>query len=113
MAVATPDVAGAEDSELDERALTEYMAVLEDATDCTRRAPGLYSVTTQSGREYLVDAELPACECPDHEYRDWICKHIRRVQFATGRREIPAWINGDAVDNQLGMHIADEQEGDS
>ncbi|MFT4921732.1 MAG: hypothetical protein ACI8XM_000938 [Haloarculaceae archaeon] len=111
MAVTTDAVDGIENHELDYRALIDYMTVLDDATAKTRAAPGLYTVTTQSGSEYLVDVELPACECPDFEYRDRVCKHIRRVQFATGRREIPEWIDETDVDDQLGLHIDDVQEG--
>lgn len=48
----------------------------------------MYSVTSESGETYLVDPELPGCECPDFEYRDRIYKHLRRVAFATGRREM-------------------------
>lgn len=29
----------------------------------------------------------------------------RRVEFATGAREIPAWADREAVDPQLGEHI--------
>lgn len=29
------------------------------------------------------------CTCPDHEYRQCECKHIRRVQMELGLREIP------------------------
>ncbi|QLD88287.1 hypothetical protein HWV07_04260 [Natronomonas salina] len=110
MAVTTNTVDGTEDDELDARALGEYMTVLDDGDVRARSAPDLYTVTTQSGREYLVDATLPACECPDHEHRDRICKHIRRVQFATGRREFPEWAEDHHVDPQLGMHVNDVQE---
>jgi hypothetical protein len=30
---------------------------------------------------------------------------IRRVEFATEQREIPEWIDSEAVDPQLGEHI--------
>jgi len=102
---------------LDDRdvaALTEYMTVLEDVGDA-RGAPGLYSVVAQSGRQYLVDVESGACECDDSFYRDpdGGCKHARRARFATGMDEIPAWVNEEAVDPQLGLHVADvhDQEG--
>lgn len=101
---------GEDDSALDRRALTEYMTVLDDGDSRARDAPGLYTVTTQSGSQYLVDTGLPACECLDFEYRSRTCKHIRRVLFATGRRRVPEWIDGDAVDPQLGAHVEDVRE---
>lgn len=84
----------------DVRALTEYMTVLDEGGD-------VYSVTTESGREYRVDAREGRCTCPDHKHRDARCKHLRRVAFATGERPVPAWADTDAVDPQLGMHVDD------
>lgn len=110
MAVLEHGIDADADQELDARALTEYMTVLEDGDDRARGAPGLYTVTTQSGSQYLVDTVLPACECPDFEYRGRACKHIRRVMFATGRRELPEWIDDRKVDPQLGAHVAAGQE---
>lgn len=82
----------------DVRALKEFMTTLPLGGD-------VYSVTTQSGSEYRVDALKGRCTCPDHEYREVRCKHIRRVAFATGKRPIPAWVNADEVDTQLGEHV--------
>ena len=81
------------------RALTEYMTVLPLGGD-------IYSVTTQSGSEYRVDAREGRCTCPDHKHRDVQCKHQRRCAFATGERPIPAWADTDEVDAQLGKHVA-------
>jgi hypothetical protein len=82
-----------------EKALTEYLTVLPEG-------PDLYSVTSQSGNEYRVDTRAGRCICDDHKYRDVVCKHRRRVAFATGEEAIPA----DAaaaldVDDQLGDHV--------
>lgn len=107
MAVSTNRVNGTEDAELDARALGRYMTVLEDADARTRADASLYSVTSDSGSEYLVDIDVPACECPDHQYRDRRCIHIRRVEFATGRRAIPTWADSGMVDPQLGDHVDD------
>ena len=118
MSVTTDAVDGDEDHELDYRALTEFLTVLEDGDVRARSAPNLYTVHSESGSTYLVDAELPACECADHEYRNRICKHIRRVMFATGRRGVPDFVDDAAVDEQLGIHVEDvtdaeaDQEGD-
>lgn len=98
------------DPELDYRALTEYLTVLGNGDDRARGGLGLYAVTTQSGSEYLVDTGLPACECPDFEYRSRACKHIRRVMFATGWRDLPEWIDEREVDPQLGAHVKDVRE---
>ena len=82
----------------DVRALTEHMTVLP-------LGGNVYSVTTQSGSEYRVDAREDRCTCPDHRYREVRCKHIRRVVFATGERPIPARVDADEVDAQLGEHV--------
>jgi len=95
--------------ELDARALTQYLTVLDDI-DRVRDAPDLYLVVSESGSEYLVDARSGACECPDHEYRGRRCKHLRRVAFATGQEPIPAWVDHDGVDDQLGRHVNGEPD---
>ncbi len=77
--------------ERDRRALTETMFVRRDA-------PDLYEVRTESG-DYVVDVREPACSCPDFQYRDVRCKHIRRVGFETGDRDPGAL--ADAVDDAL------------
>lgn len=85
-------------SERDARALTEYMTVLPEGGD-------VFSVTTESGAEYGVDARQGRCTCPDHQYREVRCKHLRRVVFARGERPIPSWVDPDAVDPDLGAHV--------
>jgi hypothetical protein len=103
----TDDVDGEEDHELDYRALSEYLTVLEDGDVRARSADSLYTVHSASGETYLVDAAQRACECPDHEYRNRTCKHVRRVEFATGRRDVPEFADDAAVDPQLGLHVED------
>jgi len=86
----------------DVRALTEYMTVLPLGGD-------VYSVTTESGSEYRVDALEGRCTCPDKQYNlndGELCKHERRVRFATGERAIPSWTNAGAIDPHLGQHVA-------
>jgi len=89
-----------------QRALTEYLTVLDDV-DAAAGADGLYAVVSESGSQYLVDARTDSCECPDAEHRDpeGGCKHRRRVAFATGERPIPAAADGLDVDSQLGAHV--------
>ena len=97
----TADIESTELDKRDVRALTEYMTVLQTA-------PDVYSVTTQSGSEYTVDRRDGRCACPDAEYNlddGEQCKHGIRVAYATGERAIPAWVDTDAVDEQLGMHV--------
>jgi len=90
--------------ERDARALTEYMSVLPDGPRA-KHAPGLYLVVSQSGSAYLVDHRDGRCECWNDKTTTGPCKHRRRVAFATGEREIPAWVDDDAVDDQLGEHV--------
>ncbi|WP_157573418.1 SWIM zinc finger family protein [Haloplanus natans] len=82
----------------DARALSECMTVLPEGAD-------IYTVVGENGGTYTVDADAGRCTCPDAEYRDANCKHRRRVAFATGERPIPAWVDTDAVDPQLGAHV--------
>jgi hypothetical protein len=87
----------------DVRALTEYMTVLS-------LGGAIYSVTTESGSEYRVDALEARCTCPDkqHTLEDGeLCKHERRVRFATGQWSIPSWCDENAIDGQLGKHVTE------
>jgi len=99
--------------ELDRRdvlALTQYLTVLDDLP----RVDGnedRYVVISESGSEYLVDRRDGSCSCPDYRYREVRCKHIRRVEFATGARPIPAGIDG--VDPDLGRHIHAPEDSDT
>ncbi|AFO57024.1 MULTISPECIES: SWIM zinc finger family protein [unclassified Natrinema] len=92
---------------LDGRALTQYLTVLEDQGR-VRSCDGQYLVVSESGSEYFVDARLEACECPDYEYRDRRCKHIRRVAFATGADSVPAPFEPDDIAGELGEHVSGE-----
>lgn len=97
--------------ELDRRdvlALTQYLTVLDNlppVDDYEDR----YVVVSESGAEYLVDLREGTCTCPDYRYRGGRCKHVRRVEFATGAREIPRWVDG--VDPDLGRHLHDPADG--
>lgn len=84
------------------RALTEKMTTYPLEGD-------VYSVTTESGREYRVDARDGRCSCPDAEHNlpDGVpCKHARRVAICLGNRALPVdLIDTDAVDPLLGAHV--------
>ena len=99
---ATPSQESDGSIELDDRdvrALSEYMTVLGEGGD-------VFTVVGENGGgEYQVDSRKGRCTCPDHKHRNARCKHIRRVAFATGERAIPAWVDDDAVDEQLGEHV--------
>lgn len=93
--------------DVDVRALTQSMTVLDDAGR-VRGADDLFAVVSESSREYLVDHRDGVCECPDYRYRERRCKHIRRVDFATGTRPVPADQDDLDVDPQLGEHVRGE-----
>ncbi|ELY96644.1 hypothetical protein C482_15488 [Natrialba chahannaoensis JCM 10990] len=103
---ATQDVSA---DDVDHRALTEYLTVLENQGR-VRGCDDLYLVVSQSGREYLVNSRPWACECADHRYRDRLCKHIRRVAFAIGAKTVPAAFDPEDVTGELGLHVSDEPE---
>jgi hypothetical protein len=84
----------------DRRALEQYLTVLEAPNGRT----GEYEVVSESGKSYVVNTLLGTCDCPDSEYRDEKCKHRRRVEFATGHREVPEDVDADP---QLGIHVSD------
>lgn len=94
--IAAQERAGTDLADRTVRALTETLLVVEDA-------PGLFRVYSEEGDEYTVDDETGTCTCPDAEYRapDGGCKHYRRVQFHTGARAVPEWVDRDAMDPLL------------
>lgn len=86
----------------DIRALTECMTALPEGGS-------VYTVIGESGGgEYRVDAQTGRCTCPDAQYNltdSEQCKHVVRVEYATGQRTIPTWADRDAIDGQLGEHV--------
>jgi len=83
-----------------ERALTEYMTVLDEGGD-------IYTVVGENENgAYQVDARKGRCTCPDHEHRNARCKHLRRVAFALGEEAIPSEV--DDFEPQLGDHVGGE-----
>ncbi|MFC4549364.1 MULTISPECIES: hypothetical protein [Halorussus] len=79
-------------TERDVRAAGELLLVVE-------HAPDLYHVYSEDGTEYTVDARGGVCDCDDYHYRapDDGCKHLRRVRFATGQRELPDGVRLDPL----------------
>ncbi|MEW6613911.1 MAG: hypothetical protein AB1401_00345 [Thermodesulfobacteriota bacterium] len=52
--------------------------------------PGIYSVESETTNDvtYIVDLNEPSCECPHHQTRKAICKHLRAVDGAIRRKEL-------------------------
>ena len=40
-------------------------------------------------RKYVVDLDEMSCDCPDHEYRSQVCKHLIRVQLEVLHGNVP------------------------
>lgn len=88
------------------RALEEEMSVIGPELNIELEADE-YEVVSQSGRTYYVDARRATCTCPDHQQRDEICKHQRRVQLEAGMRYIPmAALEVEVSDQLNGEHVA-------
>jgi len=93
------------------------LAVVDtDAADpqlpAIRDVPDLFLVVSSHAEpdrlraeEYLVDLRDGSCTCPDARYRDVRCQHIRRAEYATGRRTVPDAVDRSAVDPGLGAHV--------
>jgi len=90
MAIAT--TAGeTEVDDRDRRAASEAMTVVGFG-------PAMFEVYT-AGDCYRVDVRDGRCTCDDYRYREPEkgCKHIRRVHFAVGARDVPAGVDVDPV----------------
>ena len=84
------------------RAATERLFVddVTPATDVT----GLVHVYSEAGRQHVVALEDGICSCEDYTYNlgpGKRCKHGFRAELALGRRGLPEWADGDAVDMML------------
>jgi len=96
----------------DIRALSEPMIVLPERLTVPSDGvgPGMYLVQTED-RSYVVDPDLEACTCSDAEYRspESGCKHVRRVAFETGARDLPAWIDRGRLGHGFRMFVTPEE----
>ena len=93
--------------------LTEHLLV--DTVTPETDETGLVHVYSEKGKQYTVDLETGACSCPDFEYNhdgtdEFRCKHSYRAQVATGRRGLPEWADGDAVDRMLRKRLDADRE---
>jgi len=68
----------------------------------------VYTVVGQNGGTYQVDGREGRCTCPDYKHNltdDERCKHALRVAVVRGERVIPAAIERESVDPQLGQAV--------
>jgi len=86
-------------SDRDVRALTEHMDIYRDDPEASSEEVAVYN----KGSRYLVNPRARYCDCDDQHYRqpEGGCKHLRRLDFADGRRDIPQWVQTDALDDGL------------
>ena len=93
------------------RALEEEMIVCEHI-GAARGEDGVFLVVSESGSEYTVDVHAGSCSCPDHEYNDNHCKHLRRTILETGMRPVRAiYLDALDVSSQFdGEHVDGEPD---
>jgi len=65
------------------------LAAVEEPMVVEDLAPEMFRVITVSDA-YRVDLEMGRCTCPDHQYREARCKHLRRAAIETGDTPVPA-----------------------
>ena len=94
------------------KALEEPLSVVAfDGTPLDDTNVSMVRVISHTGGDYRVDVRDGRCTCPDHEYREAECKHIRRARLATGRTPIESdTLAACDVDPNFGDHVgADPQ----
>jgi len=81
----------------DVAALTEPMDVYVDDPATTDDQVAVYN----HGERRIVTPDVPVCDCPDMVHRRPVegCKHIRRVEYILGSREIPPGVDETALDS--------------
>ncbi|MFW6435705.1 MAG: SWIM zinc finger family protein [Halovenus sp.] len=67
---------------------TRTVDALLDVVAVEDMGPGLVRVVTFSDA-YHVDVRERRCTCPDHQYREAQCKHLRRADIETGETPVP------------------------
>lgn len=77
------------------RAAEEYLSVV--TPDVTG---DFFVVYSSDGTEYRVDPDLGMCECKDMHFNDPKegCKHLRRVEFVQGERDILSLLLYDEIE---------------
>jgi hypothetical protein len=109
----TPDTKeGIEVEKRTRKALEEPLSVVAlDGTPLDDTDASVVRVISHTGGDYRVDVRDGKCTCPDHEYRDAECKHIKRSRIALGRTPIESdTLAACTVDPNFGDHVdADPQ----
>lgn len=87
----------------DVRALTEHMDIYRDDPDTSTEEVAVYN----KGTRHIVNPRARFCDCEDQHYRqpEGGCKHLRRLDFEDGRRDVPSWVQADALDDELADSI--------
>jgi predicted nucleic acid-binding Zn finger protein len=68
-------------------------------------------VKIKGSTQAITDRCEGRCTCPDYKHNlptddgRERCKHAARVAYATDERSVPAWVDTDAVDEQLGENV--------
>jgi len=86
-------------SDRDVRALTEQMDIYADDPETTSEEIAIYN----KGTRHIINPVVGFCDCKDMEYRqpEGGCKHLRRYEFELGGRDIPQWVDMDALDDSV------------
>jgi len=97
-------------SDRDVRALTEHMDIYPDDPDTTSEEIAVYN----KGTRHIINPLAGFCDCEDQHYRqpDGGCKHLRRYDFEQGARDIPSWVQTDALDDSVDAPTADADGGE-
>ena len=89
------------------RALGERMVVVEGDPACWNDTEvAVYSGDTREAVNYVRGW----CECPSDQCHEGPRKHRERMAFATGRKEIPAWVDRDVIDPLLLRRLDSREE---
>ena len=80
----------------DGRALRELMSAVAIDEDA-----GKWTVYNAEGHEYPMDVCEGVCSCEDFTHGHNHCKHLRRVEYIVGDREVPEWVNPDEIERNL------------
>lgn len=75
-------------------AVSRTIGGLTDVVAVEKLAPGMVRVVTVADA-YDVDVREGRCTCPDHQYREAKCKHIRRAEIEADLTPVPIQLGID------------------
>jgi len=89
--------------ERDARALTEQMDIYADDPKTTSEEIAVYN----KGTRHIINPLAGYCDCEDMHYRqpENGCKHLRRYDFEQRGRDIPQWVDIDALDDSVSATV--------